>query len=180
MEPYRHPVHVVHRGNSNGNLIIHTKNLSSKLSFLTLHDFQHVAQSLSRIPTCYPYVMSPQSLLPSPWHCHRIEPVTLNVMNFTLYSPCIFYNWIICTNKCTKTVFSLFTLLLRCPHTHFGSYSAIIRGYFKEFLHRTILWLRHNSEWVFTTSYKIFCKLCGIVKLLKVIKLLKLIKITIK
>jgi hypothetical protein len=41
------------------------------------------------------------------------------------------YSWIICTNKCTKTVFSLFSLLLWCPNTHFGSYSAIIRGYFK-------------------------------------------------
>jgi hypothetical protein len=40
--------------------------------------------------------------------------------------------------------------------------SAVIlpssRGILSEFLHRLILWLRHNSESVFTTSYKIFVK----------------------
>jgi hypothetical protein len=46
-------------------------------------------------------------------------------------------------------------------------------GILSEFLHRPVLWLRHNSESVFvTTSYKI-CIISGIVKLLKVIKFFK-------
>jgi hypothetical protein len=47
------------------------------------------------------------------------------------FAQTLYRGLIICTNKCTKTVFSLFSLLLQCPNTHFGNYFAIIRGYFK-------------------------------------------------
>jgi hypothetical protein len=57
-------------------------------------------------------------------------------LNFTLYSPCILYNWLIHTNKGTKTNYVINSFIKRLPQYTFRQfYNAIIRG-IVEVLHR--------------------------------------------